>query len=136
MIAPAAGRAVAGKAAAKSGGKAATKKTAARKAGAPRKAAAGTAGVVPPPPEQAADQLLSGITPGVKKVSDVTGDAARSLTLTPPKRLSVGDSSGFLFGLVIYALALNGIKHGPPGIKGWLAAKFLNKPMPKPKGER
>lgn len=54
-------------------------------------------------------------------------------TLTPPRRLSVHDGSGFLFGMLAYALVLNGIRYGTPGVRGWLSAKFLNKPY-KPGG--
>lgn len=121
MIAPVAGRAAAGKAAARAG----TSKRAA--AGAP-----GTAGAprgAPPSPDKAANDLLSGMPGGFKKAGAAVTDAAGKLTLTPPRRLRSGDVAGFLMGLVLYALAINGIKHGPAGIRGWIAAKFLNKPM-------
>lgn len=57
------------------------------------------------------------------------GSAGSSLphpTLTP----SMSDGTGFALGLVLYALGLNYIRYGPPGVRGWLAAKFLNKPNP------
>lgn len=50
------------------------------------------------------------------------------VTLTPPKRLSGGDVGGFLAGLALYALVLNYIRYGVDGPKGWLSAKFLNRP--------
>jgi hypothetical protein len=78
------------------------------------------------------NDLLS--PPGTKQVKNAArsaGNAFKSATLTPPKRLSARDASGFLFGLVLYAVALSGIKYGAAGPKGWLSAKFLNKPMTK-----
>lgn len=38
------------------------------------------------------------------------------------------DGAGFLLGLFAYALLANYLRHGIPGVKGWLAAKFLNQP--------
>lgn len=69
----------------------------------------------------------------VKAAGKSAGDAFKSATLTPPRRLTAKDTSGFLFGLVLYAVALSGIKYGVDGPKGWLSAKFLNKPMGFPK---
>jgi len=139
----AAGRAAAGTAAKRAGtSKAASarkapaaKKAGARKAPAVQKpaAASGTAGVPtpPPPPEQMAADLLQ--PPGTKAAKNIgrsAGDAFKSATLKPPRSLNAKDASGFAFGLVLYAMALSGIKHGvPAGITGWLSAKFLNKPM-------
>lgn len=125
----AAGRAAAGTAAKRAG----TSKAA--KAAKKPAAASGTAGVPtpspsPPPIEDLAAGMLQ--PPGTKAVRNVgrsTGDAFKSATLKPPRQLSAKDASGFAFGLVLYAMALSGIKHGPPGVTGWLKAKFLNKPM-------
>lgn len=39
------------------------------------------------------------------------------------------DGAGFLLGLFAYALLANYLRNGVPGVKGWLAAKFLNRPM-------
>lgn len=50
-------------------------------------------------------------------------------TLRPPSKLSTADGSGFALGLILYALGLNAIRYGWPGVTGWLSAKFLNKPM-------
>lgn len=48
------------------------------------------------------------------------------------------DGAGVLLGFVAYALLVNWLRHGPAGTKGWLAAKFLNRPAalakPAPKG--
>lgn len=49
--------------------------------------------------------------------------------LTPPRKPDVGDLGGFLAGLVGYALFLSYIRYGPGGPKGWVEAKFINKPM-------
>lgn len=131
----AAGRAAAGTAAKKAG----TRKAAAKKA-AKKPAAAGPAGGPPPPPEQAAGNGASGNVldslkpPGTdqaKQLGSSAVDALKSATLTPPKSLNARDASGFAFGLVLYAVALASIKYGPAGARGWIAAKFLNKPMTK-----
>lgn len=45
----------------------------------------------------------------------------------------VNDGAGFLLGLVLYALALNYLQGGTPQVKGWLGAKFVNKPWRAPK---
>jgi hypothetical protein len=46
----------------------------------------------------------------------------------PPKLDAVHDGAGFLLGLFLYAMALNYIRGGAPATRGWLGAKFLNKP--------
>lgn len=63
---------------------------------------------------------------------DSSAREAGRLTLAPPKRLTARDGSGFLFGLLVYVLGLNFVRHGPEGVKGWLGAKFLNKPWTQP----
>lgn len=139
MIAPAvAARAGAGKAAAS---KATTSKAAAAKAGGRARAGAKGSAAVPaggPPPAsqtpQMANEILSKAAPAKLakaggQVAGELGDAARSLTLTPPSRLSAKDASGFAFGLIAYAIVLAGIKYGPAGVRGWISAKFVNKPM-------
>lgn len=50
-------------------------------------------------------------------------------TLKPPRRLSGGDVAGFGLGLFCYVLFINYLTYGPAGVKGWLSAKFLNKPL-------
>lgn len=45
----------------------------------------------------------------------------------PPTRLA--DAGGFLSGLALYTVAIIYVRYGPEGWKGWLEAKFLNKPM-------
>lgn len=40
----------------------------------------------------------------------------------------VNDSAGWVLGLLVYALALNYLRGGAPQAKGWIAAKFLNRP--------
>lgn len=63
---------------------------------------------------------------------DQSAREAGRISLSPPKRLTAKDGSGFLFGLLLYVLALNYVRHGPEGVKGWLGAKFLNKPWEPP----
>lgn len=56
-------------------------------------------------------------------------------TLRPPRHLSASEGTGFAAGLVLYTLALNYLRHGWPGVTGWLSAKFLNRPMAAPEGK-
>ncbi len=44
----------------------------------------------------------------------------------------VQEGAGFLLGLFLYALFINYLRAGPAGVRGWLAAKFLNKPVGAP----
>jgi hypothetical protein len=48
-------------------------------------------------------------------------------TLTPPRR--VHDAGGLLVGMALYTVTITYLRYGPAGWKGWLAAKFLNRPM-------
>jgi len=45
-------------------------------------------------------------------------------------RPGVSDASGFLLGLVGFALFRSYLAGGWDGVRGWLAAKFLNRPAP------
>jgi hypothetical protein len=45
----------------------------------------------------------------------------------PPTRLA--DAGGFLSGVALYMVVVIYIRYGPEGWKGWLSAKFLNKPI-------
>lgn len=139
MIAPVAEQA-AGKIAAKTAAKQAAKKGAS-KAAAGAAAKPGTGGrrsgsaraPKPVDPQQAAPQQandLLGNLPG--QLGSLGKDAADKVTLTPPKKLSAGDASGFAFGLIAYALFINYIRYGPAGVRGWIAAKFINKPLQEP----
>lgn len=47
----------------------------------------------------------------------------------PPRSTNVKDWGGFAFGLVVHALVMSYIRYGKEGPKGWLKAKFLNKPI-------
>jgi hypothetical protein len=83
----------------------------------------------PPTPEQTAQQadgLLTGTADSLKTLGK---DAADKVTLTPPRRLTAGDASGFAAGLVLYCLFINYLKYGPKGVRGWISAKFINKPL-------
>lgn len=57
------------------------------------------------------------------------GESFPKPTLKPPRTVNVHDSAGFAFGLIVYALVVSYIRYGSAGPKGWLAAKFLNKPI-------
>lgn len=51
-------------------------------------------------------------------------------TLQPPRSPVGGkDWAGFTLGLVLHALVVSYIRYGKEGPKGWLKAKFLNKPI-------
>lgn len=45
---------------------------------------------------------------------------------------AVEQGAGFLLGVIAYALALNYLRGGPDAARGWLAAKFLNRPYAAP----
>lgn len=40
---------------------------------------------------------------------------------------SISDGGGFALGLVLYAIGLNYLRHGLPGVTAWIGAKFINK---------
>lgn len=70
--------------------------------------------------------------PGGAGVRDALNRAGAPLgsfspTLRPPTRAK--DAGGFLAGLLLYTGVIVYIRYGPAGWKGWLKAKFLNKPM-------
>jgi hypothetical protein len=46
---------------------------------------------------------------------------------TPPSRMR--DAGGLLTGMLLYTAVVTYLRYGPAGWKGWLSAKFLNKPM-------
>jgi hypothetical protein len=59
------------------------------------------------------------------------GPGWQSVKPTSPARLPtrMSDAGGFLSGLALYTVVVIYIRYGPEGWKGWLAAKFINKPM-------
>lgn len=64
--------------------------------------------------------------PGGPSLASLATPDLPSPTLKLPKRLDGGDAAGFAAGLLLYTLALNYLRYGPEGVKGWLRAKFLN----------
>ncbi|MFL6144534.1 MAG: hypothetical protein ACJ72N_22060 [Labedaea sp.] len=63
----------------------------------------------------------------------VGGKQARLTNLARGRPVVAGGSpaeegAGVLLGLLAYALLLAYIRYGPDGVRGWLAAKFLNRP--------
>lgn len=65
---------------------------------------------------------------GDKIKGDVGGDAKKYAGKLG-KLAHVSDPAGAIAGVLAYALIINGIRYGTPGITGWLKAKFLNEPM-------
>jgi len=78
-----------------------------------------------PAPEQQGPRK-PGQASKIKK--DVGGDAKRYGGKLG-KLAHVSDPAGAIAGVLAYALIINGIRYGTPGITGWLKAKFLNQPM-------
>lgn len=85
-------------------------------------------------PEPGADEprpsLLDEARGRANRTSDRAGQWWRS---NPSKRSGkqqiAHDTGGLLFGLIVYSLVINGIRYGMPGVKGWLSAKFVNRPV-------
>lgn len=65
--------------------------------------------------------------------SPAGGPTWRQLRPTSPARppTRVADAGGFLTGLALYTVVIIYVRYGTEGWKGWLKAKFLNKPLPK-----
>lgn len=42
------------------------------------------------------------------------------------------EAGGVLVAMIFYAIVINGLRYGTPGVTGWLKAKFLNQPMQGP----
>lgn len=72
-----------------------------------------------------------GSRPWPKVGSSKTGPGWGSLRPRSPARVPTraADAGGFLTGLALYTVVVIYIRYGPEGWKGWLSAKFLNKPM-------
>lgn len=63
----------------------------------------------------------------------VGGRRARPTNVLRGQRVVAGgtpieEGAGVLLGIVLYALLLNFVRYGPDGVRGWLAAKFINQP--------
>lgn len=54
-----------------------------------------------------------------------TASATRSIL----SARSPGSVAGVILGLAGYAIIINYVRYGWPGVRGWFAAKFLNKPF-------
>lgn len=117
------------KPAAKKTAKRAAPKTArggARTAGGPKPSATST----PPSPSGGSPRASSGAAgPKGLTMPKVQPPDFSQVTLTPPRRLGSGDLAGFLGGVALYCLALNFLRHGVDGPKGWLSAKLFNRPL-------
>jgi hypothetical protein len=61
------------------------------------------------------------------QASEFLSRGSWSPTLRPPTRAR--DAGGLAFGLLLYTAVITYIRYGPAGWKGWLSAKFLNKPL-------
>lgn len=102
----------------------------------PRKGAKGAKGArgktgTPGEPTAVSQALQAPQVVGDKaaKAFDSAAETGRQFTLTPPKKLTASDGAGFLGGLLLYVLALNYLRYGKDGVKGWLGAKFVNRPF-------
>lgn len=74
------------------------------------------------PAPEGGDQPTPAPTPPGAGAGSSSG---RSWRPKPPKADS---AAGFLLGLALYPLVINYMKGGLPAVKGWFAAKFLNRP--------
>lgn len=89
------------------------------------------------PPAARAPAVATAAPRGKRPAAAAGGRAARARrsnsvptpTLRPPARLSASDGTGFMLGLVLYAVGLNYLRYGWPGVTGWLSAKFINEPV-------
>lgn len=68
---------------------------------------------------QSRSRAVSGTRDAASKVAGVKGPGW------------VNDGAGFVLGLVLFALVRNYLEGGPDQAKGWIAAKFINKPLKK-----
>lgn len=59
--------------------------------------------------------------------ADIAGRGSWSPTLHAPARAR--DAGGLLVGLLLYTATITYIRYGVAGWRGWLSAKFLNKPL-------
>jgi hypothetical protein len=61
-------------------------------------------------------------------VGPAVGAGSGSRPKPSTSRIDVtGEGAGLILGVVGYALVLNYLAHGWPGVTGWISAKFLNK---------
>jgi hypothetical protein len=96
-----------------------------------------TMGQAGEPPDPTWDQATrdaydQGVDDAARQRREERGDRAGQRTSGRPGGGAgsdlVNDGAGFLLGLFVYALVLNYLRGGPDRVKGWLAAKFINKP--------
>jgi hypothetical protein len=94
------------------------------------------------PPKTAAPEQRGGATAGGgKRANPAPPPPAKSIAdqlpdlniPRPTLRPSRGDGTGFALGIVLYALGLNYLRYGWPGVTGWVAAKFTNRTMENPR---
>jgi hypothetical protein len=81
----------------------------------------------------------SSTVPAIRRgTSRAYGDARAAGAKTARSTRSVlggrspGSASGLVLGLAGYAIVINYIRWGTPGVKGWFSAKFVNKPFTAP----
>jgi len=66
--------------------------------------------------------------PAPARTNAQPGPGAGAAGGAPAYSFEIGNQgASFLLGLVGYALVLNYLRYGWPGVTGWLSAKFLNK---------
>lgn len=76
-----------------------------------------------------AAKARSGKKRGAAAAAATTARSIPTPTLRPPRTANLKDASGFALGMVLHALVVSYIRYGAEGPKGWLKAKFLNKPI-------
>jgi hypothetical protein len=67
--------------------------------------------------DERADRIAASTTSAARRVASPGG----------PQVADTG--AGVILGAVLWALVLNWLRYGAAGARGWLSAKFLNKPM-------
>jgi hypothetical protein len=95
-----------------------------------------TMGQAGEPPDPSWDQPTqdaydSGVDEAATQRREERGDRARQTAGTiarPGGGDLVNDGAGFLLGLIVYALVINYLRGGTAQARGWIAAKFINKP--------
>lgn len=98
--------------------------------------AAGKVGAAKPPatsatpsPAQAPASSSSNRRSSSTRTSSSWSKALSKVKPVLPRKPDAGDLAGFCAGLVGYAIGLSYIRYGTDGPKGWISAKFINKPL-------
>lgn len=71
----------------------------------------------------------------VERIAGRITAGARTAATPAPTGGLVNDGAGVILGAVAWALILNWLRYGTRGARGWISAKFINKPMGGPGGK-